>query len=421
MKLAFINQPWDASVPPESSLSIWTYEVTRRLAADDEIVVYGRSRTNEYKSETLDGVEYRHMPGSPLTARHRLISRWSRWMEASRPEFARSSYHRPYMESVARDIARIGADCVFFFNFCQFAPIIRRFNPQARIILDMQCEWLTQLDASLVTRCLRDVDLVVGCSDYITSTVKNAFPAEAHRCRTIDNGVDIERFQNGMANEATASGNGERHVLFVGRVSPEKALHVVLDAFAKAAEAVPEARLNLVGPNAQCPAEYIVGVSRDPRVAELARFYDGRPYVEHLKEQARRLGIADRVRFVGPVAHAELNRFYAEADVLVNPSFSESFGMALIEAMVSGVPVVASRVGGMTDIVEHEATGLLVEPGDAEGLAEAMIRMLQDVSLRDTVLGPAHARASTRFRWERIAGNLRTACRAMLNGGPGAD
>jgi glycosyltransferase involved in cell wall biosynthesis len=88
--------------------------------------------------------------------------------------------------------------------------------------------------------------------------------------------------------------------------------------------------------------------------------------------------------------------------LLLNPSFSESFGMSLIEAMACGIPVVATRVGGMTGIVADGETGLVVEPGDVPALAEATSVLLADDSRRREMGAAARRRALELFSWERV-------------------
>jgi len=95
-----------------------------------------------------------------------------------------------------------------------------------------------------------------------------------------------------------------------------------------------------------------------------------------LKEQAKRLGIEDRVRFLG--MRQDVPRFLAVMDVFVLPSLSEGLSMALLEAMASGKPVVATRVGGNPELVNHGRTGLLVNSEDAQDLAESLIKILSD-------------------------------------------
>jgi glycosyltransferase involved in cell wall biosynthesis len=123
-----------------------------------------------------------------------------------------------------------------------------------------------------------------------------------------------------------------------------------------------------------------------------------------LEEAARTAGLAERVRFLGPVPHEELPRLLAVSDVLVATSFaSETFGIALVEAQACGVPVVASRFGGFPEVVRDGETGLLVPPQDPAALAAALRALLPD-SGRRRRMGEAGRRwVAEQFHWERVA------------------
>src|SRR5262249_8720911 len=90
----------------------------------------------------------------------------------------------------------------------------------------------------------------------------------------------------------------------------------------------------------------------------------------------------DRVHFHNAVPDADLQAFYRDADVFVAPSLYESFGLIYLEAMQYGVPVVGCRVSNVPEVVSHEEEGLLVEPGNAAALADALDRLMRDESLR---------------------------------------
>lgn len=108
------------------------------------------------------------------------------------------------------------------------------------------------------------------------------------------------------------------------------------------------------------------------------------PLRQPLGELVKTLGYADRVEFTGWVRplSEELFALYRNADLLCLPSYAEGLPLVLLEAMANSVPVVASRVGGIPEIVRHEETGLLVEPGDVDALATSIKRLLTDLQLR---------------------------------------
>jgi glycosyltransferase involved in cell wall biosynthesis len=333
----------------------------------------------------------------------RVLRRLSGFYDARRPLFASGLYYLGYALQVANDLGDRACDVVHVQNFSQFVPVIRALNPGVRIVLHAHCEWLTQLDRRMIERRLRQADLVVGCSEYITRKIRQRFPQFADRCQTVSNGVDVGRFFGRNGHAAPGEG-GDKRLLFVGRISPEKGVHVLLDAFQKVVERCPRARLEVVGPQGAAPIEFIVGLADDPRVSGLASFYQG-DYFSRLRGRLSSDALG-RVSFKGHVAHSRLSDHYRNADVLINPSLSEAFGMSLVEAMAAGVPVVATRVGGVPEVVEDGKTGLLVEPGDASALAGAILRLLTDDGLRRSMGEAARRRAVERYSWEAVADRL---------------
>jgi glycosyltransferase involved in cell wall biosynthesis len=166
-------------------------------------------------------------------------------------------------------------------------------------------------------------------------------------------------------------------VLFVGRLVQRKGVRHLIDAIAH----VREAHLVVIG--------------------------DG-PERTALEAHARDLEIADRVEIRGRVSDEELRAAYAASDVLVLPSVldargdTEGLGVVLLEAMSYGVPVVASDIGGITDIVEHEKSGLLVPPGDATQLARALERLMRDPALASRLGSAGRERVRSAFGWMEI-------------------
>jgi glycosyltransferase involved in cell wall biosynthesis len=114
------------------------------------------------------------------------------------------------------------------------------------------------------------------------------------------------------------------------------------------------------------------------------------PLKDSLVQQAQRLKIDERVRFVGHIP--DVRPVLWNADLLVFPSRAEPLGMVTLEAMASDVPVIASRVGGIPEIIEHEQSGLLVEPGNDAELAQAILLLLGDQSLRMRLVEGGRAR-----------------------------
>jgi len=211
----------------------------------------------------------------------------------------------------------------------------------------------------------------------------------ADRTRVIPNGVDVSEFGNQSRHRASSP---EVVVLYVGRLYPaQKGLESLVRAMALLPRAL-DARLRLVGED-----------------------WGG---VRLLRSLAGRLGLQDRITILGRLDREALLREYANADLFVLPSLFEPFGIVLLEAMASGLPVVATRVGGIPEVVVEGRTGLLVDPDKPEQLAESVRRLCQDEGLRHS-LGRAGRERAKLFSWETIAAQTREVYSEALQDGLG--
>ncbi len=399
MKVAFVSQPGYAILPPAGSLEIWTREVGRRLADRHEIVIYGSS-TGGSETRRADGMEYRlvsHGRIGLFTRAMRLL--WRLW-PADKAFFSSPWFHLLYWARIARDVRRSGFDVVHVDNYSQALPFLGRAGGGGTIALHMHCEWLTQLDERMIDRRLRHADVVIGCSEHITEPIRLRFPQHAGRCRTVYNGVELRP-------EIDRSRDGTVTILHVGRISPEKGLHVLVDALNEVVRERPEIRLVIVGEESEVPAAMAVEISEDPVVRALGRFYES----SYLAEIERRMSpeLAGRVTFTGRIDHSETGAHYDAADIFVFPSIFEAFPIPPLEAMGAGLPVVAARAGGTVESVVDGVTGLLVEREDADALAAALLRLVRDPELRRSLGEAGRRRVADVFSWPSVAESLERA------------
>ena len=428
MKVAFVNQGWDTVSPPVSaaSIPIWTYETAKRLAEDCEVVIYSRRDEDQAAGETYEGIEYRRVSvgGSKLSnGSAKLVSKLSKSFRYLNSQL----YYLPYALRVALDLRQQQCDIVHIHNFSQFIPTIRAFNPQIKIVLHMHCEWLSQFEQEVLASRLAQADLIVSCSGYITDKIKARFPEIAARCQTVYNGVDTHQFAEAQAiaqqaalqdtetkeQQATDHLQAAPNLLFVGRVSPEKGLHTLIAAFPDIVAKFPTAQLFIIGSQTQVSPEFIIDDNEDPLVKNLAIF-NSVNYLQHLKNQLTS-DIANHVTFTGPISHLELQTYYQRADILINPSVSESFGMSLVEAMATGTPTIGSAVGGMPEIVQHGETGLIVPPERPAAMADAVAQLLSNQPLMEKMGEAGRARAVEAFSWQAIALVLANQYRQLLS------
>jgi glycosyltransferase involved in cell wall biosynthesis len=408
MKIAFFHQPIGTISlrNRNAAIEIWTYETARRLAKHHDVIVYAKKPRHQKKTEFNQGVQYRRIPafvdeGFYFLSRIMKLS-WG-FYKIKRPLFASSLYYLTHALRVAKDLKLQKCDIVHIHNFSQFVPLIRAFNPKIKIVLHMHCEWLTQLDPTMIKKRLKKTDLIIGCSEYITEKIRCRFPEFAQRCQTVFNGADVtvpvKENDHNMPRK-----NDAEQLLFVGRVSPEKGVHVLLDALQIVATRIPQTQLKIVGQPGASP-QFTTAVSDDPKDSNLWPFYRGN-YLLHLRSKLSP-SLASHVSFAGSIPHDQLIHIYRDSDILILPSvIEEPFGMPIIEAMAAGLPVVATRSGGIPEIVLDGETGLLVERDNSSALAQAILRLLLDEDSRKSMGKAAHERAVELFSWEKTVENL---------------
>ena len=374
MKIAFLNQPMDMLVPPhQNSIAIWTYKTAPYVAEVHDVVVYIKRSAAQQSFDGQPGVSYEFVP--PVAPNRALMcsldAALSRVRDNPPPAWASRLSYLDYAAQIAVKARRAGVDVVQIHNFTQFVPTVRAVNPEAKFLLHMNCEWLNQLDYDVMNRRLDQTDLVFGSSDYITDKVMDRFPHHADRCRTVYNGVDHEKFCP-ADDLLPRDDDAPLRLLFVGRVSPEKGVHDLIDAFTIVAAKIPNVQLGIAGPIGSLPREFIVDISEDEAVAGLARFYE-----------------EDYGALVERMVPAELKD-------RVN----------LLEAMAREKPVIATRVGGMVGIVGDEQVGTLVDRGDVEGLAAELVSLLTDEARRREIGAAGRQRVLDRFSWSQVARGL---------------
>ena len=225
---------------------------------------------------------------------------------------------------------------------------------------------------------LTHVRAVVTTSAWTRERLLDRYRLPPERVHVARPGAD-----RGAAAPGTPGGG---RLLCVGAVLPHKGQDLLLDSL-RGIASLPW-RCTVVGP-----------LDRDP------------PFVERLRRQVADSGLADRIRFTGPRAGGELPRHYREADVLVQPSRLESYGMVVTEALGVGLPVVAAAVGGVPEALGSTADGppgLLVPPDDADALGAALGSWLRDAGLRERLRRAARRRREALEGWEATARRVST-------------
>ena len=228
---------------------------------------------------------------------------------------------------------------------------------------------------------LRRVNIIIVPSGFL----EKIFANRNFITRIVPNIVDLSRF---IPNHSRKRNPSAPHIVVARNLEPLYDNTTALKAFRIVREAIPDAHLTIAGSG---------------------------PERANLEAMAKELGVADAVVFTGQVDNERMPILYREADIALNPSLADNMPISILEALASGVPVVSTNVGGIPFLVEDGKTALLVPPCDPERMAEAMLRVLSDESLRECMVktGLDHAR---QFAWESVRGELFLAYKMALNG-----
>lgn len=406
MKIAFFDYPVTLAEPPKTGgIRLVSYALALRLArAGHEVLFYGSKGHYQESEYQEDGITYRRIPESWVDKVLEPLNFLDTWnlSHPQRPFYASKLFFCEYYRQVAKDIQAQQCDVIHMNIVFQFVPLMRAYNPQAKIVLHIHSDFLPLFDPVMVERHLKSVDLVIGCSNYLINQVRKYLPHV--NSQTIYNGADTRHFTVSNVERRKAQTKDIKQLLFVGRISPEKGIHVLIDAFNKVVSRYPQVQLKLVGSENALVPWYTLD-REDPQIQNLLPYYQGN-YRSHLQDGLTS-NAANSVFFLGKVPHFELFEYYQQADIFIFPSvWNEAFGMPIIEAMSMGLPVIATRGGAFPELVEEGKTGLLVERGDADALAEAILRLLLDDNQRLAMAEAGRRRAVEKFDWDRQAEKL---------------
>lgn len=294
-----------------------------------------------------------------------------------------------YVRRVTRRLAATRPDLIEVENRPRLVRTFRRAFPRAQIWLHLHSNTFISrpyLTPPELSECLAAADRIIVNSEYLKSYVTTRVPRAASKIGVVYPGVDAERFAcwDPEAERAARGWQHRRIVLYAGRLIPLKGVHLLLEALPGLIRRVPDALLVIVG-----GAFYGSGATT--------------AYVRKLHRMAKPL--RRHVHFQPYVPHPEIARWYAMAHAAAVPSVRrEAFGLVNVEAMAAGLPVVASRVGGMTEIVEDGVTGFLIDPLNArEELTDRLSLLLGYEELRAEMGRRGRERVLSHFTWQETA------------------
>ena len=360
MKIALVS-PYDFAYPGGvcNHISCLEQQITR-MGHEVKIIAPASKFVPTFGDRFIPIGKPRPVPVSGSIARITLSPWLSFRIKAvlDREHFDICHLHEPLMPMLCTTVLRLSSAAnVGTFHASGGKPWYSFGTPIGKLILK---KWFHKLDGK------------IAVSPPAREYVSKYFPGDY---TIIPNGVDTKHFSpDALPIEEFI--DGKLNILFIGRLEKRKGLDYLLEAYKRVKPEIPDSRLIVVGPGIRLRHKY--------------------------EKRVRRSGLKDVV-FVGYASYRDLPRYYKTADIVCCPAIGwESFGIVLIEAMAVGKPIVASNIKGYASVLTNGVEGLLVPPKNAEKLAEALISLMSDESLRQQ-LGANGWHRATEYSWESVA------------------
>ncbi|WP_174806354.1 glycosyltransferase family 4 protein [Paenibacillus humicus] len=369
-KVAFVT-PGSFPIPSAGSSSVERVieKMAPLVAGQAEARIYGRSGAGLGAVGQIGGVRCERFP-----ARDKAV----------------------YLSSVSRSLRLFRPDLIEVENRPGYALKMKRSHPDARIWINLHSSSFIgpkAISRDRLKRSFAAAEKIIVNSEFLRDTVEGRVPEAAHKLRVVHIGVDTARFLSRWEPEGAARrealrlarGWQDRDVLlFMGRIIPLKGVHHLLRVMPDIIALHPNVLLAVVG-------SPFYGSHRTTRYSRALQAL-GRRYPRH-------------IRFIPYVPYPEVPSWFLAADAAVVPSGArEAFGLVNVEAMASGIPVVASRAGGMREIIVDGETGYLADPARLEQeLCDRLLTLLRDAALRERMGRAGRERVEQRYTWEATA------------------
>jgi glycosyltransferase involved in cell wall biosynthesis len=394
MRVALVSSGL-VSIPPIKGGAVeeYVYQLVKHLRklGIDAIAMNAKWDGNSVEVNDVDGVEIVKVPVRPLAQniKRNII------MEL---QFGRAV--GKYLRNEEIDVVHANT------AWAGFALAINRNRPHKLVYTCHNPLW-PEDEVHLGERVVRLVEgFTMRASNAVVALNKTMYRAIVEKAGVngdkvviIPNGVDVDYFKPGLRNGEFLSKfsleEGD-YILFVGRVSPEKGVHLLLKAFSYIAQESVHVKLAIVGP-----------------LASSFSASEASPYARAIVEYAKRR-IPGRVILTGAVNRGELRVLYSNALFLVLPSLAEAFPMVLLEAMASGIPPIGSTAGGIPDVITDGVNGLLFKKGDWKDLATKMLTLINDETLRNKLAAKARETAVEKYSWQVVASKIKEVYAAVL-------
>lgn len=276
------------------------------------------------------------------------------------------------------------------------AYFLKKYNSSIPFLLTLQEgdpeEYLMKGRGGLMGFWFKKIILLADQVQVISVYLKNVaitMGADPNNIEIVPNGVDQGVFARKISSDEIQKLRSrfgikdEKIVITASRLVHKNAIDVLIQAMVE----IPEGRLFIAG---------------------------GGPEEENLRELAKKLEIEKRIHFLGHVDHHDLARYFAASHVFVRSSRSEGLGSAFLEAMSTGLPIVATNIGGIPDFLIHGQTGLFCKMDDPKDLASQIKRLLYDTDFREEIVANGKKLVEENYSWGRVVHPLRNIFHRMV-------
>jgi spore coat protein SA len=356
--------PEQIAVPPPKggSVEICMLAIAKRLARKHKVTIMSRS--------------YANYPPISIKGNLKIVR-----VPASGPD--------RYIRAVMKYIKGKHYDWIQIDNRPRFIAPVRKGFPKTSISIFLHS--LTFVAKSRISHKsaliqLAKTNKIIANSSSLKRELSARFPRLGHKMKQVHLGVDLQQFHPLKAAKRTSLRKkyglqGSYVFAFAGRIIPRKGLPVLMKAISKVRKSVPRVKLVIAG--------------------------RGTPkYRVQLKNTARRLGIP--AAFIGYKSHRKMHEVYGMSDCLVCPSQQhEAFGLVNVEAMATGIPVIASQIGGMKETVKHGKNGFLIKHyRNSDAFASAMLKLANHRSYSQALGKRARSDMKRQFSWANTVQSL---------------
>ncbi|WP_186446103.1 glycosyltransferase family 4 protein [Paenibacillus cremeus] len=364
MRLLIIA-PEQLSVPPSvgGSVEHSIYSIAKNISSEHKVTILSKRRANLPYKSSLGNVTIIRVQGSTRDS---------------------------YLRNALKKVAHRHYDMIQIDNRPRFVKRVRKVFPTTPIAVFLHSVTFISPPMTSLKQAANDLgyaDLIIGNSSSLKKTILKRFPNLRNKVHYVHLGVNLKEYrpptlQVRIHARRKHKVSGRFAILFAGRLIPRKGIPVLMKAVKTVQKSVPSVKLLVAG-----------GTGK-------------RAYKAYLQRLGQTLNIP--VSFKGYVSRSEMPRFYWSGDCFVCPSQGlEAFGLVNVEAMASGLPCIASKNGGIAEIIKHDQNGLLVDDfSNPKQFAKQIIRVAHNSKIAKRLAKQAREDVLARFSWKNTANKL---------------